>query len=85
MSDHGGRYIKPAGRTGRLDKSKEDSGPFIVIRQSGDMLLVDVCPPFANNDFQKQYENYKDAYGYAAGIRMIHQLKIVDQTSCHKP
>lgn len=85
MSDHRGRYLKPAGRTGGLEKSKKDNGRVIVIRQSGDMLLVDVSPPFANNDFQKEYKDYKGAYGYAAGIRMIHQLKITDQTSRHKP
>lgn len=54
--------------------------PCIIIERDGDGFVTFVSPPLDGVNHRATYAQHKAARGYAAGLRLTHQLMIEDRT-----
>lgn len=57
-----------------------DNARTIVIRRLGSGFSVRVEPPFEGEDLDGEFDAYKNARGWAGGIRLTRGIRLIDET-----
>jgi len=51
----------------------------IIVRAVGSAFTVRIEPPIEGEDLNGVFDNYKNARGWAGGIRMTRGFKLIDE------